>query len=309
LKTIAVEETVVKRKLTFGQWMNTDTVAGYVFALPFIVGFLAMMAVPMLLSFYYSFTDFNMLTSPTFIGFDNYVRMWNDMRFRNSVSVTFRFVFFSVPVRLVFGLMLAYVLTRKTKGVHFYRSIYYLPTLIGGSIAVALVWGQLFQNQGVINVMLGAFGLDGVNWFGNPNNALWPLIFMSVWQFGSSMIIFAAGLKDIPETYYEAAEIDGANKWRIFFSITIPCLTPIILYNLVMQTIAAFMTFTQAFIITGGGPADSTNFLALYIYNHAFNWFNMGYASAMSWVLLTMVGVSTAFIMWTSKKWTFYANE
>ncbi|MCL2400549.1 MAG: sugar ABC transporter permease [Defluviitaleaceae bacterium] len=307
MKNIAVNKG--KKPKSLSQFMDNETVAGYVFALPFIVGFLFLMAAPMALSFYYSFTEFDMLSTPTWVGLDNYVRMMNDRRFTGSVRVTFRFVFLSVPVRLVFGLMLAYVLTRKAAGVHFYRSVYYLPTLIGGSIAVALVWGQLFQRQGVVNVLFNAVGLEGVNWFGNPNTALYPLILMSVWQFGSSMLIFAAGLKDIPETYYEAAEIDGANKWHVFFRITLPCLSPIILYNLVMQTIAAFMTFTQAFIITGGGPANATNFLALYIYNHAFNWFNMGYASAMSWVLLMMVAVSTAIILKTSKKWTFYANE
>ena len=292
----------------FSSFMNRETVAGYVFALPFIIGFLFILIIPMGLSLYYSFTSFNLVTT-TWIGFDNYIRMINDSRFINSVGVTFRFVFMSVPVRMVFGLLVAYVLTRKAAGVHFYRSIYYLPTLIGGSIAVALVWSQLFQREGVINVLLQIVGLEGVHWFGQPGTALYPLIAMSVWQFGSSMIIFAAGLKDIPETYYEAASIDGASKWQQFFRITLPCLSPIILYNLVMQTIAAFMTFTQAFIITGGGPADATNFLALYIYNHAITWRNMGYASAMSWVLLAMVASTTIVILKTSKKWTFYAND
>jgi len=292
------------------RFMNKDVVVGYIFALPFIVGFLGLMLVPMFMSLYYSFTNLTLgRMGHTWVGFANYQRMWNDARFWNSIWVTFRFVFLSVPVRMVFGLLVAYVLTRKYKGVHGYRATYYLPTLIGGSIAVALVWGQLFQRGGVIYNIFEALGIGGVHWFGSPTLAIIPLILMNVWQFGAAMIIFAAGIKDIPETYIEAAAIDGANKIQIFFKIILPCLTPIILYNLVMQTIAAFMTFTQAFIITGGGPAEGTNFIALYIYNHAFQWRNMGYASAMSWVLLVIVAVVTGIILKTSRRWTFYTNE
>jgi len=292
------------------RFMNKDAVVGYIFALPFIIGFLTLMLIPMFMSLYYSFTNLTLgRIGHEWRGLDNYVRMWNDSRFWNSVGVTFRFVFLSVPVRMVFGLLIAYVLTRKYRGVHGYRATYYLPTLIGGSIAVALVWGQLFQRGGVIYNIFEMVGLPGVHWFGSPRLALVPLILMNVWQFGAAMIIFAAGIKDIPETYLEAAAIDGANKFQTFFKIILPCLTPIILYNLVMQTIAAFMTFTQAFIITGGGPAEGTNFIALYIYNHAFSWRNMGYASAMSWVLLIIVATMTAIILKTSKRWTFYTNE
>ncbi|MCL1951098.1 MAG: sugar ABC transporter permease, partial [Turicibacter sp.] len=226
-------------------------------------------------------------------------------RFLNSVWVTLRFVIVSVPLRLAFGLLVAYLLTRKAKGVSFYRALYYLPTLIGGSIAVAIVWRELFARNGAVNVMLGGLGIEGVNWFGDPNMAMVPLILMSIWQFGSSMIIFAAGLKEIPNELYEAATVDGANKVQLFFRITLPCLGPVILYNLIMQTISAFMTFTQAFVITGGGPSDSTNFVALYTYNHAFNFFNMGYASAMSWVMLVVIGGVTAIILKTSKKWAY----
>ncbi|MCL2188364.1 MAG: sugar ABC transporter permease [Defluviitaleaceae bacterium] len=292
------------------RFMNKDVVVGYIFALPFIIGFLGIMLIPMFMSLYYSFTNLTLgRISYNWVGLANYSRMWNDARFWNSMRVTFRFVFLSVPVRMVFGLLVAYALTRKYRGVHGYRATYYLPTLIGGSIAVALVWGQMFQRGGVVYNLFEMMGLNGIHWFGSPTLALVPLILMNVWQFGAAMIIFAAGIKDIPETYLEAAAIDGANKFQIFFQIILPCLTPIILYNLVMQTIAAFMTFTQAFIITGGGPAEGTNFIALYIYNHAFSWRNMGYASAMSWVLLVVVAVITGIILKTSKRWTFYTNE
>ncbi|MCL1996787.1 MAG: sugar ABC transporter permease [Defluviitaleaceae bacterium] len=293
----------------FQKLIHSENFVGYFFAFPFLIGFLFIMAVPMAMSLYYSFTDLTLGGTATFTGLDNVRRLLNDARFFNSIGVTIRFVVFSVPFRLAFGLFVAYILTRQVRGVAFYRSLYYLPTLIGGSIAVVLVWGQLFAREGVVNVFLQILGLEGVHWFGQLQTAIIPIVLMSVWQFGSSMIIFAAGLKEIPTSYYEAAEIDGANKWQVFYKITLPCLSPVILYNLLMQTIAGFMTFTQAFIMTGGGPADATNFIALYIYNHAFAWRNMGYASLMSWVLLIMITFVTVIIFKTSKKWTFYAND
>jgi len=305
LKNRSVEHKSEKSPFSLGKFFNNENTVGYVFAAPFILGFLAFTLVPMLLSLYYSFTNFNLRSEPTWIGLENYIRLFQDTRFLNSVWVTLRFVIVSVPLRLAFGLLVAYLLTRKAKGVSFYRALYYLPTLIGGSIAVAIVWRELFARNGAVNVMLGGLGIEGVNWFGDPNMAMVPLILMSIWQFGSSMIIFAAGLKEIPNELYEAATVDGANKVQLFFRITLPCLGPVILYNLIMQTISAFMTFTQAFVITGGGPSDSTNFVALYTYNHAFNFFNMGYASAMSWVMLVVIGGVTAIILKTSKKWAY----
>lgn len=299
----AVKAARKKQPFSFKKFMNSDNAVGYVFAAPFILGFLAFTLIPMGMSLYYSFTNFNLRHDPVWIGLENYVRLFNDARFINSILVTLRFVFVSVPLRLAFGLLVAYLLTRKAKGVSFYRALYYLPTLIGGSIAVAIVWRELFSRHGAINVMLQGLGMEGVNWFGDPSMAMIPLITMSIWQFGSSMIIFAAGLKEIPGELYEAATVDGANKLQLFFKITLPCLSPVILYNLIMQTISAFMSFTQAFVITGGGPNDATNFFALYVYNHAFNFFNMGYASAMSWVMVVIIGAVTALILKTSKFW------
>jgi len=293
---------IKKKRFSFKKFMEKENTVGYVFAAPFIIGFLAFTLIPMMLSLYYSFTDFN-LRSGNWIGFENYIRLINDARFINSVLVTLRFVAVSVPLRLAFGLLVAYLLTRKARGVSFYRALYYLPTLIGGSIAVAIVWRELFSINGTVNVLLEGVGVGSINWFGDPRMAMWPLILMSIWQFGSSMIIFAAGLKEIPSELYEAAEIDGANKFRSFFKITLPCLSPVILYNLIMQMISSFMTFTQAFVITGGGPMDSTNFYALYVYNHAFNFFNMGYASAMSWVMLVIISIFTITVLKTSKYW------
>jgi len=216
-----------------------------------------------------------------------------------------KYVLISVPSKLCFALLIAMLLTRKTKLTGFYRSLFYVPSLIGGSIAVALVWKELFSRNGLINQALGILSIKPVSWFGDQRMAMIPLILMTVWQFGSSMIIFAAGLKEIPVTYYEAAKIDGANRLRAFLHITVPGLSPVILYNLIMQTISAFMSFTQAFVITKGGPNDATNFYALYMYDHAFKYYDMGYASAMSWVMLIIMSVITLIIFKTSKRWVF----
>lgn len=285
-------------------WYENNTV-GYVFALPFIIGFLAFTLVPILVSVYYSVTDYKLGQEPVFIGMKNYIDLFFDARFLNSVKVTLIYVAFSVPTKLIFALFVAYLLTQNRRGVTFYRSLYYVPSLIGGSIAVALVWKTIFSRKGLANAILASMGLQKLSWLGEPKLSMGILVVMAAWQFGSSMIIFAAGLKEISPTYYEAAQIDGAGKWQRFLSITLPCLSPIILYNLVMQTITAFMAFTQAFVITQGGPNDATNFYALYVYNHAFKWSNMGYASAMSWVMLALISVITFLLFKSSKFWVF----
>lgn len=285
-------------------WYNDNTV-GYIFSLPFIIGFLAFTLIPIAVSMYYSVTDYKLGQTPAFIGIKNYLELLKDERFINSVKVTLIYVVTSVPTKLIFALFVAYLLTQGRRGVTFYRSLYYVPSLIGGSIAVALVWKTIFSRKGLANTILASLGLQKLSWLGDPKLSMGILVLMSAWQFGSSMIIFAAGLKEIPGSYYEAAEIDGANKWQRFLSITLPCLSPIILYNLVMQTITAFMAFTQAFVITQGGPNDATNFYALYVYNHAFKWSNMGYASAMSWLMLVLISVITLVLFKSSKFWVF----
>lgn len=297
----------VKSKL-YKFFYNNNTV-GYVFSAPFIVGFLCFTLIPMCFSLYYSFTNYNMLQKETFVGIQNYIRLFQDERFINSIIVTLRYVFLSVPLKLIFALLIALLLTKKSKATSFYRSLYYLPSLIGGSIAVALVWKELFARKGLVNLNLKALGIPTVNWFGNADAAVIPLILMTVWQFGSSMLIFAAGLKEIPSTYYEAAKIDGANGVQLFMKITLPCLSPVILFNLVMQTISGFMAFTQAFVITNGGPNDATMFYALYVYKQAFKLKEMGYASAMSWVMLVIMGLITMIIFRTSNQWVFYETS
>lgn len=295
-----------KEKKTLKQRLCSDNAVGYVFAAPFIVGFCCLTLMPMILSLYYSMTNYNFVKSD-FIGLDNYVRMFTqDTKFWYSVWRTLLYVILAVPAKLVFALLVAYFLTRETKMASLYRAVYYLPSLVGGSVAVALVWKQMFARKGMINSLIMAMGLDRVNWMGDKSMVMLPLALLTVWQFGSSMIIFAAGLKEIPTTYYEAAEIDGASAFQRFIKITLPCLSPVILYNLVMQTITGFMVFTQAFIITQGGPADATNFIAYYIFKQGFTYQDMGYASAISWVLLIVIAAVTLLIFKSSKKWVFY---
>ena len=290
----------------FSRFMNSNQTVGYVFAFPFIFGFICFSFIPIVTSFYYSFTDYSMGSKTlTYVGFKNFLQLFSDDVFIKSLGITIKYVLLSVPLKLAFALLVAFVLTRKSNMVTLYRSLYYVPSLVGGSVAVALVWKQLFARKGLINVVLSDMGLKTVNWFGDQKLALYPLILMTVWQFGSSMIIFAAGLKEIPVTYYEAAKIDGANGPQTFARITLPCLSPIILYNLVMQTIQAFMSFTQAFVITQGGPNNGTMLYALNVYNQAFKYNHMGYACAMSWFMLIVMSIITLVIFKTSRFWVF----
>lgn len=305
------EERNLKKTRTDGQggirnFLYKENTVGHVFALPFIFGFVCFSLIPIVTSFYYAFTDFSLGSKTAdLVGFKNFIRLFQDEVFLKSLWVTVKYVFFSVPLKLGFALFVAFLLTRKSGLVTLYRSLYYVPSLVGGSVAVILVWKQLFARKGLINTMLGGMGLSTVNWFGDQALAIVPLILMSVWQFGSSMIIFAAGLKEIPTSYYEAARIDGANGFQIFFRITMPCLSPIVLYNLVMQTILAFMVFTQVAIMTGGGPNNSTNVYAYNVYKQAFTYNDMGYACAMSWFMLVIMSAVTLVIFKTSKMWVF----
>jgi multiple sugar transport system permease protein len=282
---------------------------GYLFLLPWLVGFLGLTVGPIITSFYLSFTDFDLLTPANWIGLENYVRMFtNDRNFAASMRVTFFFVLFSVPLKLAFALGVAVLLNRGMRGLPLYRAMFYLPSLLGASVAIAILWRQIFAADGLVNDVLGLFGIQGPSWISNPNYSLWTLIILSIWQFGSPMIIFLAGLRQIPQDMYEAASLDGAGKWRQFVKITLPMLTPVIFFNAIIQTIEAFKSFTPAFIISGGtgAPINSTLFYTLYLYNEAFSFFRMGYASALAWFLLFIIALFTAFTFLTSKYWVHY---
>lgn len=283
---------------------------GFSFISPWLIGFLGFIVGPMIASLYFSFTNYDLLSAPTWVGLDNYINMFtNDERFIQALKVTFIFVFGSVPLKLAFALFVAMLFNTKRKGVGLYRTLYYVPSILGGSVAIAVVWRELFGRQGALNDVLAFFGIEGTSWVTSPDYALSTLIILVVWQFGSPMLIFLAGLKAIPSELYEAAAVDGANPISQFFKITLPMLSPIIFFNLVMQTIQGFMAFTQAFLITNGGPMDRTLFYAVYLYEKAFAHFDMGYASALAWILLLICALFTALIFRSAKSWVHYESE
>lgn len=281
---------------------------GYAFLTPWLLGFLLFTAIPMALSLYFSFTQYDIVTSPRWIGLENYIDMIKDPRVHKSLQVTFTYVVLGVPFQVAFALLLAVIFKRDMPGVRLYRAIYYLPSLFGGSVAVAILWRQLFDKEGAINQLLALVGIQGSNWIASPGTALYTLILLLIWQFGSPMVVFLGGLKQISPDYYEAAEIDGAGKIGTFFHITLPLLTPIVFFNIVMTIINAFQAFTPSYIISGGtgAPIDSTLFYTLYLYIKGFQHFSMGYASALAWVLLVIIAVITAIMFLLAQKWVYY---
>jgi multiple sugar transport system permease protein len=282
---------------------------GYLFLLPWLVGFFGLTLGPALISLYLSFTDFDMLRAPGWVGAANYVRIATaDPKFASAMSVTLTYVVLSVPFKLTFALLVALALNRGLRGLPIYRAIFYLPSLLGGSVAIAVLWRQLFASDGLVNAALAQFGIVGPSWISHPSYSIYTLVALSVWQFGSPMIIFLAGLRQIPQDMYEAASLDGASKFRQFYKITLPLLTPVIFFNAVVQTIDAFKAFTPAFIISSGtgGPINSTLFYTLYLYQEAFGNFRMGYASALAWILVLIIAVFTAFSFLTSRYWVHY---
>jgi multiple sugar transport system permease protein len=294
-----------------GRKQLNENLAGFAFISPWLAGFLAFTVLPMFFSLYYSFTEYDILGSPVFNGFNNFNRMLGDELFWKSLSVTFYYAFVSVPLRLAFAFFIALLFNRASRLVRLYQAIYYLPSIVGGSIAVAVMWRRLFMADGAVNAVLQAAGINStISWIGLPSTAIWTLILLAVWQFGSSMLIFLAGLRQIPAAYYEAAQIDGANAFRQFLSVTLPQMTPIIFFNLVMQLINGFTVFTQAFVVSGGNgdPQNSTLVYALYLYQRAFKYYNMGYSSAMAWILVIIISVFTGIIFKTSDRWVYYES-
>lgn len=286
--------------------LDAETKAGLAFTSPFIIGFLLFMIVPMMISLYYSLCDYNILSAPVFVGLKNYIKMFSDEVFFKTIGVTFFYALISVPLRLAFALLVAMLLLNSSRLTAFYRAAYYLPSIIGGSVAVSILWKRMFAIDGVINKVLAVFGMkDPVSWLGDKNTDIWTLILLAVWQFGSSMLIFLSSLKQIPPSLYEAASIDGAGKFRQFFKITLPLLTPTIFFNLVMQMINGFLAFTQCYIITQGKPMNSTLFYTVYMYQQSFEYYNTGYGAALAWVMLLIVGLITAVLFATKRFWVY----
>ena len=290
----------------------SDRRSGFIYVLPFLVGLLVFTLFPFMASLLLSFSDYQLQDPVRDIGFagvDNYQSLTQDPTFRQSLWVTLLYVLITVPLKLGFALFIAFVLNFKLRAIGAFRTAYYLPSILGGSVAIAVLWRYVFANDGLINQGLAVFGSDAVNWLGEPGYAMATIVLLRLWQFGSAMVIFLAGLKAIPSDLYEAARLDGASTWQMFRHITLPLLTPIIFFNFIMQMVQAFQEFNGPYVITGGGPLKSTYLLPMMIYDQSFKYFDVGYASAISWVLFGIIAVLTALAFRSSKYWVVYSNE
>lgn len=284
-------------------------IEGYLFLLPWLCGFLLFTIWPIIQSFLLSFTSYDIFTPPKFIGLQNFVEMFtSDRIFKKALWVTLKYVLMSVPLKLCMALFIAMVLSQKLRGIGIYRTIYYLPSILGASVAMSVTWKMVLGYDGFVNYFLGLFGLGPVNFLANPSLSLPTLAMISAWQFGSAMLIFLSGLKNVPQELYEAAEVDGARWWKRFIHITLPMLSPTILFNFIMNMIGSFQVFTEAFVMTRGGPVDSTYFYVLHLYRTAFENFRMGYASALAWLLTIIIVIVTAITFKISDHYVYYEN-
>lgn len=297
-----------------GRFRNSEGLAGYVFLSPWLIGLMGVTAVPMLLSLYLSFTNYDILTpfsEVEWVGLANYERMFTaDPSYWHAVRVTVTFALIAVPLKLAAALGVALLLNRAWRGVGLFRGLFYLPSLLGGSVALAIVWVNMFNRDGAFNSLLSLFGITGKPWVNDPDWALETLMVLAIWQFGAPMVIFLAGLKQVPTELYEAASVDGAGRFRQFRNVTLPMLSPVIFFNLVLETINGFQGFTAAFVLSNGtgGPVDSTLMYTLNLYITGFTDLNMGYASAMAWVFLLAIAVITAIFFSTGRFWVHYSD-
>lgn len=282
----------------------------YIYILPWLIGLAVLQLYPFVASLFYSFTNYNAFGKMNFVGLDNYIKLFTkDKEFYKSLGVTIKYTLLTVPGKIILSLIIAVMLNKTRRGIGALRTIFYLPSLFGGSIAVALLWRLLFMDNGFINAILHIFRISPISWLGDPKVALVTLSSLEVWQFGSSMVMFLAALKQVPQSLYEAAGIDGANKIQAFFKITFPQITPILFFTIIMQTINALQNFTSAFVITKGGPVKSTYMLGLKLYNDGFAYHKMGYASASSWIIFMLILTITLILFGTQKYWVFYEDE
>lgn len=291
-----------RTKLEQGYW-------GFILIMPWLIGFLIFKAYPFLSSLYYSFTDWNLFKGGSWIGIQNYVTAFTTAKNLKALRVTFIYAFMTVPLKLAFALFIAYILNFKIRGVGLFRTAYYIPSILGGSMAIAVLWRAMFKNDGVVNRILTILGLDNVNFLADKTWALFIICLLRVWQFGSPMVLFLAALKGVPEELYEAASIDGATSGRQFVKITLPLISPVIFYNLVTQLVQAFQEFNGPYIITQGGPRNATTLISLIVYNSAFSEYNVGMSSAMAWIMFVIVMIFTAISFSTQKKWVYYSDE
>jgi oligogalacturonide transport system permease protein len=281
---------------------------GLLYISPWIIGCLAFQLYPFIASFVYSFTDFSLIKEPHFVGLRNYITLFTSSEVLKSATVTLTYVVIAVPLKIIFALLVAMLLNVKLKHINFYRTAYYLPSILGGSVAIAVLWRFLFMRDGVINNILSLVSIQPVDWLGEPQIALFTISILTVWQFGSSMVLFLAALKQVPESLYEAARMDGASRVRTFFVITLPMISPIVFFNMVMQMVGAFQEFTGAFVITHGGPMKATYLYGLLLYEQGFRFFKMGYASALSWVEFMVIMIFTLLVFKSSSAWVYYED-
>lgn len=267
---------------------------GLVYILPWLIGMVFLTLYPFINALIISFSDYNLVREPNFIGLTNYTNLFKDKDFLSTLLATLKYTVITVPLQLTFALFIAYILNFKLKFINFYRTAYYVPSLLGGNVAVAVLWRFLFQQDGFVNRFIGLFGGEPVPWLSSPSGAMSIIVLLKVWQFGSAMLIFLAALKDVPQDLYEAASVDGA--------------TPTIFFNLVMQLVNAFQEFNGPYLVTGKGPLNSTYLTSMFIYDNAFKYFNMGYASAASWVLFVIIVSVTLILFATQNKWVFYSD-
>ena len=281
---------------------------GLVYILPWLIGMVFLTLYPFINALIISFTDYNLVRDTNFIGLANYTKLFKDEDFLGTLTATLKYTVITVPLQLAFALFIAYILNFKLKGINFFPTAYYIPSLLGGNVAVAVLWRFLFQQDGLINRIIGVVGIQPVAWLSSPGGAMSVIIILKVWQFGSAMLIFLAALKDVPQDLYEAASVDGSTKLHSFIHITMPLITPTIFFNLVMQLVNAFQEFNGPYLVTGKGPLNATYLTSMYIYDNAFKYFNMGYASAASWILFLIIVAVTLILFATQDKWVYYSD-
>jgi multiple sugar transport system permease protein len=285
-----------------------ENLAGYLFMSPWIAGFVLLTAGPMIASFFYAFTNYNLFAPPRWVGLDNFTTMFQDPRWQKSVQVTLEYVVVATPLKLLLALGVALLLAQRRRGQALYRAAFYLPSLIGASVSVGFVWRALFSDDAVVDRTQQLFGVDVGGWIGNPDYVLYSLVALSIWQFGAPMVIFLAGLQQVPRELYEAAEVDGAGPLRRFWNITLPMISPVLFFNVLLESIHAFQVFGSAYVVsdTRCGPADATLVYTCYLYQKGFKEAQMGFASAMAWTLVIAVALVTAVLFWSQKKWVHY---
>ena len=290
---------------------SREAIWAYIFISPWLIGFLFFTVGPMLASLYFSFTDYDIVTAPRWVGLQNYVNLIHDELFWHSLGITFKFALIALPLNLFISYLIAVLLNQKVRGINIWRTVYFLPSVIAG-VAVALLWGRIFDPQyGVLNPFLERLGIEGPGWLSDPQWAVPALVIMSLWSVGGNIILYLAGLQGVPTDLYDAAKVDGATAFQRFRHVTVPMTTPVIFFNLILGLIATFQYFTEVYVLTNGagGPARATLFYNLYLYQNAFKYFHMGYASTMAWVLFIIVLGFTLLIFRSSDAWVYYEGQ